>query len=102
MIFLYSRAYLNQQNNLKKCEGENQQPIYVICDGKDMLHTVLIGAQKCNKFIMTSLVSVVGCYSKDHEILALDAMEIDHIKNTRVKNPKVSFCIKMDILFQLI
>ncbi|XP_018562505.1 uncharacterized protein LOC108904432 [Anoplophora glabripennis] len=89
-----AREFLNRQNCLKKCEEENQKPIYVVCDGKNVLHTVLIGSQKCNKFIMTTLVNVVGCYSKDHEVTSLEAMEIDHVKNTRIKNPKVDYLVK--------
>lgn len=89
-IFVYCRAYLNQQNQLKKNEVEKHRPTYVVIDGKDPLHTILIGAQKYNNLIMTTLVNVVGCFPKDHKVISLEAMEADHIKNTRVKSPKVS------------
>ncbi|KAJ8950480.1 hypothetical protein NQ314_007867 [Rhamnusium bicolor] len=52
----WARFYINRQNRIKNSEGEKQNAIYVVCDGSDSLCAVLLGSQKCNSSIMTTLV----------------------------------------------
>ncbi|KAJ8961555.1 hypothetical protein NQ318_014807, partial [Aromia moschata] len=87
-----ARQHINQQNKVK--QDGNNTPIYVVCDSNDVQHTILLGAHKSNNFLMTVAVSTIGCYPKGHEKISFANMEIDHIKNTLTRNPKVDFLVK--------
>lgn len=74
---------------MKKCEPDSSKPFYVVCNGENSESTVILGAQKSDKFLMTTKVNILGYLPKDHKSLSVEQMEKNHILNTHSKDCKV-------------